>query len=129
MNLAPSYSSLILAAIIAGALSVLRVNLLPPFPMLREMKMADTLDVKFAVYGALSSGSPDGTAAANVTQALQAAINASKPFGNVRIDNKSMKGDPCPNADKHFGATVIRNGQDVYFACKEGQTINFLVGN
>jgi len=89
--------------------------------------MSTTLNVKFATYGALAEGSPTGTQAAIVTDALQAAIDAHS--GIVQIDNTTMNGDPAFGSTKHFGAVVIRNGIERAFACQEGQTINFNAGN
>ncbi|VBT14647.1 hypothetical protein [Burkholderia pseudomallei] len=89
--------------------------------------MATNLAVQCAVYGALAKGSPNGTAAADVSVALQKALDKS-PEGTVTINNTTMNGDPCPGYDKHFGAVVVRDGKPRYFACAEGQTINFEVG-
>jgi hypothetical protein len=37
-----------------------------------------------------------------------------------------MGKDPCPNTVKHFGACVVVDDEiHVYYACGEGQTINF----
>ncbi|WP_206954151.1 hypothetical protein [Trinickia acidisoli] len=91
--------------------------------------MAGNLKVQFAVYGALAQGSPDGTAASDVADALQRAIEESNPYGKVAINNQTLRGDPCPGYQKHFGATVVRDGIPRYFACVEGQTINFEVGS
>ena len=84
------------------------------------------LVVKFAVYGGLRDGNPDSSEAADVQFALGAAIDNS-PNGNgvVRIDNESMGGDPALDVQKHFGAIVTVDGVDRYFACLEGQTIDF----
>ncbi|QCP53093.1 hypothetical protein FAZ95_28845 [Trinickia violacea] len=90
--------------------------------------MAGNLAVQFAVYGALANGSPDGTGATGVSDALQRAINESSPYGTVTIDNNTMRGDPCPGYTKHFGAIVVRDGKPRFFACQEGQTINFEMG-
>ena len=84
------------------------------------------LIVRFAVYGALRGGNQDNTEAADVTQALQTAINNS-PNGNgvVKINNANMGGDPAKGVGKHFGALVEVDGVPRAFACQENQTIDF----
>jgi hypothetical protein len=84
------------------------------------------LTVIFAVYGALRGGNQDSTEAADVTAALQTAINNS-PNGNgvVRINNTNMGGDPARGVQKHFGAIVEVDGVRRPFACLENQTIDF----
>jgi hypothetical protein len=84
------------------------------------------LKVIFAAYGALRDGNQDNTEAADVTVALQQAIDNS-PRGNgvVRIDNTSMGGDPADGVGKHFGAIVEVDGVRRAFACQENQTIDF----
>jgi len=80
--------------------------------------------VRFAVYGALRDGDSDKTEAADVTAALQAAIN--KTAGEVvRIDNQTLGPDPAEGVRKHFGAIVDVNGRTRAFACEEDQTIDF----
>lgn len=80
--------------------------------------------VYYAAYGALAGPNDSTTAKAlDVTQNVQDAIN--RNGGVVTIDNKTLGGDPLPNSVKHFGAHVLRDGQDVYFACREGQKIDF----
>ena len=84
------------------------------------------LTVHFAVYGALRNGKQDNTEAADVKDALQAAINNS-PNGNgvVKINNRNMGGDPAKGVGKHFGAIVEVDGVLRAFACQENQTIDF----
>jgi hypothetical protein len=81
-----------------------------------------SLVVKSAVYGALPGGNPDAAQAFNVTKSLQTLINDNA--GVVAINNTSI-GDPSPDNVKHFGAVVNRNGQNFFFACQEGQSIDF----
>lgn len=81
------------------------------------------LTVKYAVYGALAGGNENNSQAVDVAIALQAAIDASQ--GIVTIDNTTMGGDPSHGNQKHFGACVALDGQDRFFACQEGQTIDF----
>jgi hypothetical protein len=80
--------------------------------------------VKFAVYGALPGGSPNNALAFDVTKSLQTSINNNS--GIVAIDNSTFAGDPAPNNTKHFGAIVSRGNQNFYFACQEGQQIDFV---
>ena len=82
-----------------------------------------TLTVKFAVYGALDKGNENRSQAANVQNALQGAINANQ--GIVTINNTTMGGDPSHGNVKHFGAIVTLDSVDRYFACQEGQTVDF----
>ena len=81
-----------------------------------------SLQVQFASYGALPGGAADNAKAFDVTRSLQTLINANA--GVVTCDNQSF-GDPAPGNTKHFGAVVTRNGEDFYFACQEGQKIDF----
>ena len=84
------------------------------------------LKVVFAVYGALTDGSQDSTAAADVTAALQEAMDES-PNKNevVRIDDEHMGEDPAPGVTKHFAAIVEVDGVARPFACGQNQTIDF----
>lgn len=81
------------------------------------------LTVQIAVYGALDGGNENKAQAVDVTAALQAAIDANQ--GVVTINNTTMGGDPSKGNGKHFGAVVALDGTARYFACKEGQTIDF----
>jgi hypothetical protein len=80
--------------------------------------------VIFAVYGGLRDGNPDKAEAKDVTQALQTAINNSVGE-TVKIDNKTMGGDPARRVKKQFGAIVEVNGVKRAFACQENETIDF----
>ncbi|ASS48853.1 MAG: hypothetical protein A3D31_06065 [Candidatus Fluviicola riflensis] len=79
--------------------------------------------VKFATYGALSGGNENQTQAVNVAVQLQKALDAND--GIVNISNATLGPDPSKGNKKHFGALVTVNGADHYFACEEGQTIDF----
>ena len=83
-----------------------------------------SVNVLFAAYGALRDGNSDKTEAAEVTRALQRAID--NTVGEVVvINNANMGGDPAVGVVKHFGAIVDVNGRRRTFACQEGQTIDF----
>jgi hypothetical protein len=92
------------------------------FPSIPAKEIVVALVVKYAVYGALSNGSQDLALACDVTASLQTLINQNA--GVVTISNSSF-GDPDIYNAKHFGAVVNRNGQDFFFACQEGQKIDF----
>ena len=81
------------------------------------------LTVKFAVYGALNGGNENQSQVVNVQEVLQAAIDQNQ--GIVTISNATMGGDPSFGNGKHFGAVVTLDSVDRYFACAEGQTIDF----
>lgn len=81
------------------------------------------LVVRYAVYGALADNNENNSQAVDVTSALQAAIDATQ--GIVTVNNDSMGGDPSVGIKKYFGANVALDGADRYFACVEGQTIDF----
>lgn len=80
--------------------------------------------VIYAVYGALHKGNENDAKAALVTTALQQQIDAND--GIVTIDNTSMGGDPSQGDGKHFGALIERDGQQLAYACAEGQTVDFM---
>lgn len=84
-----------------------------------------TMTVLFATYGALPNGSESNAQAFDVTAVVQAMLNQSG--GPVACNNTSF-GDPSPNNAKHFAAMVFRGGNNHYFACAEGQTIDFSQG-
>jgi hypothetical protein len=86
--------------------------------------MSSALQVQIAVYGALCGG-PDDMHANDVTTQLQAALDALGNNGEVNINNDSMGGDPCHGKTKAFGAVVSLNGVPMYFACLEGQSVDF----
>lgn len=81
------------------------------------------LQVQTAVYGALNGGNENKSQAVDVSNALQAAIDQND--GIVTINNANMGGDPSKGNGKHFAAIVALDGVNHYFACKEGQTIDF----
>jgi hypothetical protein len=82
--------------------------------------------VKFAVYGALHEGNPKDAKAVNATIVLQQLLYRGT---TVTINNETLSQgyDPAPGETKHFGAVVTSNDEktDHYFACQEGQTIDF----
>ena len=82
--------------------------------------------VIFAAYGGLKNGSQDNgwKTAKDVTDALQTAIN-NTDGEVVKIDNKTMGGDPAHLVLKQFGAIVEVDGKRRAFACKENETIDF----
>ena len=77
--------------------------------------------VQFAVYGALKSGNEEKSCTINVTEELHDLLEQPDRQGVVKIDNDTLGCDPCPGDSKHFGAIVNNH----YFACLEGQTIDF----
>ena len=79
--------------------------------------------VNFAVYGALADGNENKCQAIDVTQKLQQRLD--EHDGVVTINNKAMGRDPSPGYTKHFGANVTVGGEGKWFACQEGQTIDF----
>ena len=84
------------------------------------------VSVKTAIYGALAGGNENSAQAADVTSALQNCINATDAI--VRINNDNMGGDPSPGNGKHFGAIIMRDGGTYYYACAEGQKVDFKHG-
>jgi hypothetical protein len=68
-----------------------------------------------------------------VKDALQKLID--KDPTSVTINNENMGRDPAVGLTKHFGAFVTYSGTSYprggkgYFACQEGQTLNFLSGD
>ncbi|MEQ8909539.1 MAG: hypothetical protein RIC95_10130 [Vicingaceae bacterium] len=87
--------------------------------------MAD-IRVKDAVYGAVSKDSTRKCQSMDASTALQKAIDANQ--GIVRIDNQNLGFDPSPGNWKHLIAVVNRDDGNYYFACKEGQTVDFNSG-
>jgi hypothetical protein len=83
-----------------------------------------SLNVLFAVYGALPNGSRTDAQGTIVTQALQNLIDNS---GGIVTVNDGNFNDPAVGFKKHFGAIVLRDGVEHCFACEEGQTIDFNV--
>ena len=84
------------------------------------------ITVEFAVYGALKNGDENDCRAADVKTLLQKLIDSQE--GIVTIDNSTMGGDPCPGNGKHFGAQITRSDGTYYYACQEGQKIDFCHG-
>jgi hypothetical protein len=84
------------------------------------------LAVKFAVYGALPDSDSTNAQAYDVTALLQAFLNIHQD-GNVVCGN-GLFGDPSPGSRKHFAAVITRPEGDFFFACEEGQTIDFSKG-
>jgi hypothetical protein len=89
-----------------------------------EENLMAALQVKVAIYGALCGG-PDDMHARDVTRQLQAALDSPTNNGRVNINNDSMGGDPCRGTTKAFGAVVALDGVPLFFACLEGQTVDF----
>ena len=86
--------------------------------------MAITYQVQFAVYGALFNGDENDMRANDVTGVLQDQLNNSSS-GVLNINNDTMGGDPCVGYTKAFGALVVVADDPKWFACTEGQTIDF----
>jgi hypothetical protein len=84
-----------------------------------------TIKVKQAVFGALKGGDRIEPLAMDVVGPLQWQININA--GVVQITAANL-GDPAPGVLKHFAAIVERNGKNYYYACQEGQTIDFTKG-
>jgi hypothetical protein len=84
------------------------------------------LAVKFAVYGALPHSDSTNAQAYDVTALLQAFLNIHQD-GNVVCGN-GLFGDPSFGSRKHFAAVITRPEGDFFFACEEGQTIDFRNG-
>jgi hypothetical protein len=98
----------------------------------REAQATGTVKVVYAVFGALDGNQV--ARAQDVKKALQTLLNQTLPNGDsnnvVTINDKNMGGDPAVGLVKHFGAYVevgrpAQPGTTIYFACQEGQTIDF----
>jgi hypothetical protein len=89
-----------------------------------ELPATGTVKVVYAVFGALDGNQV--ARAQDVKKALQTLLNKT-PNNVVTINDKSMGGDPAVGLVKHFGAYVEvgQPGTTIYFACEEGQTIDF----
>jgi len=84
------------------------------------------LTVKFAVYGALPNNESVNAQAYDVTGLLQAFLNVQ---GGDVLCGDGLFGDPSHGYLKHFAAVVTRASEgDFFFACEEGQSINFSLG-
>jgi hypothetical protein len=83
--------------------------------------------VDFAIYGALPDSKANEAAAYDVTARVLEDLNSldEASGGILQIGGPIFIGaDPAPGNTKHFGALVNNR----YFACQEGQTINFNSG-
>jgi hypothetical protein len=80
------------------------------------------LVVDFAVYGALTGGYSNRAAAFDVTALLQAELNIT---GGTAVCGSALFSDPSPNNQKHFAAVVSGPRGTDYYACAEGQPIDF----
>jgi len=85
-----------------------------------------TAEVVFAVYGALHGNKSARERCFEVSAILQGLL--ANNSGTVTINNTSFGGDPAPFAVKHFAAMVKDGANTTYYACQEGQTINFGTG-
>jgi hypothetical protein len=83
------------------------------------MEKTMSLVAKFAVYGAVAKAN-------NVTGQLQSLMDGNA--GVVTCNNASFGPDPAQGDLKHFGALVNRDGTDLFFACHEGEKIDFNLG-
>ena len=83
------------------------------------------LKVVFAVYGAIAHGNENMSQAIDVSGPLQTALEASVPPGIVNINNTTMGSDPSDDSSKHFAALVLLDNVKQYYACAEGQTVDF----
>lgn len=81
------------------------------------------LTVKFACYGALANDNSTQCSSVNVQKLLQALID--KGELPIEITNQTMGGDPSPGNPKHFGALVSRAGEERFYNCGEGQSLDF----
>lgn len=86
-----------------------------------------SITVKHAVYGALVDGFATFAQALDVTRILQETINH---LGAEVVCGDAIFGDVASGYSKHFGAVVTRSGNSkpYFYACAEGQTINFAEG-
>jgi hypothetical protein len=79
--------------------------------------------VKFACYGGVASDTPTQCHTANVQKQLQVLID--KGIYPIEISNQTMGGDPCPGNHKHFGALISQAGEERFYSCGEGQSLDF----
>jgi hypothetical protein len=94
----------------------------------REAQATGTVKVVYAVFGALDGNQV--ARAQDVKKALQTLLNEPKNNNVVTINDKNMGEDPAVGLVKHFGAYVEvgrpgQPGTTIYFACQEGQKIDF----
>jgi len=83
------------------------------------------LKVVMAVYGALAHGQQNAAEAFDRKDQLQTLIDNGS--GVVKCDGDAF-GDPAQGFAKHFAAIVNRDDVNFFFACEEGQTIDFNSG-
>jgi len=76
-----------------------------------------------AQYGTFDENNSNKWQTTDVTQTLQKVINTSG--GYVEIDNNTMETNSPSNNTKHFAAIIEHNSTPYFFACSEGQTVNF----
>jgi hypothetical protein len=87
-------------------------------------KMANRVEVVFAVYGAIDS--TGDCKAGDVKGVLQQLLNkVSNGVVTINNVNMSYKDIGTNGLEKHFAAIVKYNGTMRAFACQEGQTIDF----
>ena len=92
--------------------------------------------VKSAVYGGTDVDSPNKSKAKDVSNELQKHLNAGHvklcisnglPSPNPKVLPYPPFNDPAKGLGKAFAAIVSINKNDHYFACNEGQTIDFSI--
>lgn len=81
--------------------------------------------VKFAVWGAIPNGDAKKDEAGDISEMLQAILNSRGSVVKFTTDNFH---DTAKGHEKHFAGIVARDGADHYFACAEGQSIDFSSG-
>ncbi len=79
--------------------------------------------VKFACYGALISENSNQCHSANVQKVLQAILD--KGTTTIEINSQNMGGDPSPGNRKHFGALISQAGEERFYNCGEGESLDF----
>ncbi len=84
------------------------------------------IKVDFAVYGLLKGGNEHNGLAVDVKSTLQHLID--KNNGIVKITSSCLGKDPYLAETKSFGAQIQRAGRTYYFACQEGQILDFEKG-
>jgi hypothetical protein len=95
----------------------------PPSPPSPITAGSGVFQVNYAIYGALNNNAEDQAQAFSLSSQLAAAITAYQ--GIVPINNTTFGGDPCFGYTKNFGACLSNGANNYYFACQEGQTIDF----
>jgi len=85
--------------------------------------------ISSAIYGGTNGSNV--SVAANVVDALYAAIKATQGTNLITVNNANMGGDPDPNVAKAFTAVLSDTsgvGPDMLVACQENQRIQFPQG-